>query len=101
MLSDRAQHLDPAGAASLPPPATHLPPPPPPSGGGQMRAEILAEFRRIGTEGFERGYSAAVDQLAEPITTRWLAGESGLPEERCRELLLELRGMLAKVADRG
>lgn len=64
-------------------------------------ADLLAEITKIGREGFDRGYSAGIDQLTEPIVATWLASESGLPEARCRELLLELCGMLAKVADRG
>lgn len=101
MPRDYAQHLDPAGAASLPPPATHLPPPPPPSAGASMLGPgLIAEIRRIGVEGFRCGYSAGIDQLVEPITATWLASESGLPEDRCRALLLELRDTLAEAASR-
>lgn len=62
------------------------------------RKVLTDEIMKIGAEGFERGYSAAVEQLAEPITAQWLAGGSGLPEDRCRALLTELRQLLIQAA---
>lgn len=65
------------------------------------RDALTAEIVEIGREGFREGYSAAADQLAAPIAATWLASESGLPEERCRDLLAELRQILINASARG
>jgi len=56
--------------------------------------------RKLAVAGFNEGYATAADMLTDPAAATWLASETGLPVERCRVLLQQMRSMMLAVAPR-
>lgn len=65
----------------------------------KMRTWLLAEIRKVAVKGFNEGYTAAIDMLAEPVCATWLASVSDLSEDRAALLMLELRELLTQAGE--
>lgn len=61
---------------------------------------LTEEILKIATEGFDEGYSAAVDMLTDPMVAQWLAETTGLPVERAEAVLAELRDAMVGARDK-